>query len=154
PRLGFAPGALGTFTYMAPETLYGRSTPASDVYSLGLLMYELFTGGGPHLSAPWSADDKADRRDEHHRIKEALAVAPPSEGQNEIGNAFRWLDGLILRCLEVAPARRFSDAGRLLAALEACEAGEPLPAPEAPAPAPAHTPSPASAPAAGPGEAL
>src|SRR5262249_18664807 len=38
--LGFAPGAMGTFTYMAPETLHGRSTPASDVYSLGLLMYE------------------------------------------------------------------------------------------------------------------
>ncbi len=39
PRLGFAPGSLGTFTYMAPETLQGRSTPASDVYGLGLLMY-------------------------------------------------------------------------------------------------------------------
>ena len=47
PRLGFAPGSMGRFTYMAPETLHGRSTPASDVYSLGLLMYELFTGGGP-----------------------------------------------------------------------------------------------------------
>ena len=55
PRLGFAPGSLGTFTYMAPETLQGRSTAASDVYSIGLLMYELFTGGGPHLAAPWSS---------------------------------------------------------------------------------------------------
>ena len=54
PRLGFAPGSMGTFTYMAPETLWGRATPASDVYSLGLMLYELFTGGGPHLTAHWS----------------------------------------------------------------------------------------------------
>ncbi|HEY7428689.1 MAG TPA: serine/threonine-protein kinase [Gemmataceae bacterium] len=127
PRLGFAPGSMGTFTYMAPETLSGRSTPASDVYSLGLLMYELFTGGGPHLTAPWSSDDKNDQRGEHLRLKKSLIFAPPSEVQNEIRNDYRWLDALILRCLEVEPERRFADAGRLLAALEACESGEPLP---------------------------
>ncbi|HTU18725.1 MAG TPA: serine/threonine-protein kinase, partial [Gemmataceae bacterium] len=126
-RLGFAPGSLGTFTYMAPETLLGRSTPASDVYSLGLLMYELFTGGGPHLTAPWSADDKQDHRDEHLRLKKALHFPLPSTVQNEIRNDYRWLDALILRCLEVEPERRVADAGRLLAAIEACESGAPLP---------------------------
>jgi hypothetical protein len=133
PRLGFAAGAMGTYTYMAPETLYGRSTPASDVYSLGLLMYELFTGGGPHLTAPWSTDEQADRRDEHDRIKRSLRFAPPSEVQNEIRFDHRWLDGLVLRCLEADPERRFADASRLLTAIEACEAGEPLPPPAAPA---------------------
>ncbi len=118
---------MGTFTYMAPETLDGRSTPASDVYSLGLLMYELFTGGGPHLTAPWSADEKNDRRDEHLRLKKSLHFPPPSEVQNEIRNDYRWLDALILRCLEFEPERRFADAGRLLAAIEACESGAPLP---------------------------
>ncbi len=127
PRLGFAPGSLGTFTYMAPETLLGRSTPASDVYSLGLLMYELFTGGGPHLSAPWSADDKSDHRDEHYRIKESLRFRRPSEVQNEIRNDYRWLDALILRCLETDPGRRIADAGKLLTAIETCEAGGELP---------------------------
>lgn len=137
PRLGFAPGSMGTFTYMAPETLSGRSTPASDVYSLGLLMYELFTGGGPHLTAPWSHDDKNDRREEHLRLKKSLHFAPPSEVQNEIRNDYRWLDALILRCLETEPEHRFSDAGRLLAAIESCESGEPLPAIERSAPPPA-----------------
>jgi serine/threonine protein kinase len=131
-ELGFAPGTLGTFTYMAPETLKGRSTPASDVYSLGLLMYELFTGDGPHLRAPWNTDD-GDHRDEHYRIKTAFRFAPPSQVQNEIRNDHRWLDVLILRCLEVEPARRFSDSSKLLAAIDACEAGEPLPEPETPA---------------------
>jgi serine/threonine-protein kinase len=129
-RLGFAPGSLGTFTYMAPETLLGRSTPASDVYSLGLLIYELFTGGGPHLTAPWSHDDKSDHRDEHLRLKKGLYFPPPSAVQNEIRNDYRWLDALILRCLEGEPERRFADAGHLLAAIEACEAGEPLPSDE------------------------
>jgi serine/threonine protein kinase len=140
PRLGFAPGSLGTFTYMAPETLDGRSTPASDVYSLGLLMYELFVGDGPHLSAAWSNDEKIDRRDEHLRIKKSLRFPPPSQVQNEIRNDFRWLDYLILRCLEVEPERRFADAGRLLAAIEACAAGEPLPPVEATAPPSAAPP--------------
>jgi serine/threonine-protein kinase len=151
PRLGFAPGAAGTFTYMAPETLLGRSTPASDVYSIGLLMYELFTGGGPHLTAPWSADDKQDRREEHYRLKQGLRFAPPSDVQNEIRNDYRWLDGLILRCLETEPSRRFADAGKLLAAVEACEAGEALPPPEA-ADRP-EAPGPAVAPAAPPADA-
>ena len=102
-RLGFAPGAMGTFTYMAPETVLGRSTPASDVYSLGLLMYELFTGGGPHLTAAWSTDDQKDHRDQHYELKKSLRFPPPSDVQNEIRNDYRWLDALILRCLEIDP---------------------------------------------------
>lgn len=133
PRLGFAPGALGTFTYMAPETLHGRSTPASDVYGLGLLLYELFTGGGPHLAAPWSLDAKQDHRDAHYEIKRSLRFPPPSEVQNEIRNDHRWLDALVLRCLETEPQRRFADAGQLLAALEAGASGQELPPPPPPA---------------------
>jgi serine/threonine-protein kinase len=126
-RLGFVPGAMGQFTYMAPETLQGRSTPASDVYGLGLLMYEMFTGGGPHLTAPWRTDEQADRTEENGRLKTALRFPPPSQVQNEIRFDHQWLDGLILRCLEVDPDRRFAEAGHLLAAVEACAAGQELP---------------------------
>lgn len=130
PRLGFVPGSHGTFTYMAPETLHGRSTPAADVYGLGLLMYELFTGGGPHLTAPWPAPDADPRHDDHYRIKQTLQFPPPSEVQNEIRFDHRWLDALILRCLDNHPGRRFRDAGKLLDAIEACEAGGELPPPD------------------------
>jgi serine/threonine-protein kinase len=130
PDLGFAPGSLGTFTYMAPETLQGRSTPAADVYGVGLIMYELFTGGGPHLSAPWPATGDDDSHGEHRRIKEGLRFSPPSEMHNEIRNDHRWLDALTLRCLELSPGRRFADAGQLLAAIDACSAEGNLPEPE------------------------
>jgi eukaryotic-like serine/threonine-protein kinase len=143
-RLGFAPGSMGRFSYMAPETLQGRSTPASDVYGLGLIMYELFTAGGPHLTAPWCTDDSKDHREEHYRIKESLRFVPPSAVQNEIRNDYRWLDALVLRCLEVDPARRFASAGRLLEAIETCEKGEELPPlePAAAEPAPRDQPCP------------
>jgi serine/threonine protein kinase len=139
PRYGFVPGATGTFCYMAPETMQGRSTPASDVYSIGLVMYQLFTGGGPHLSAPWIVDEKEDRSRENYRIKSSLRFAPPSEFQNEIRNDYRWLDGVILRCLDADPGRRFADAARLLASIEAGEAGE-APA-ELPPPTPVEAPA-------------
>jgi serine/threonine protein kinase len=123
-RLGFAPGSMGTFTYMAPETLLGEATPASDVYSVGLLAYELFTGGGPHLTAPWSSEEQSARQQENQRIKRGLRFPAPSERHNEVRYDHRWLDSVILRCLEPDPDRRFRDAGQLLAALEAGATGE------------------------------
>jgi serine/threonine-protein kinase len=129
-QLGFVPGVEGlVFSYTAPETLEGRSTPASDVYSLGLVMYELFTGGGPHLHVRWVTDGDA-RSEENVRLKTGLRFAPPSLHQNEIRNDYRWLDSLILRCLEPDPARRFGNGAELLAAVEAGQSG--LDLPEAP----------------------
>jgi tetratricopeptide (TPR) repeat protein len=99
------------------------------VYGVGLIMYELFTGGGPHLTAPWPPAGDDEKRDEHMRIKRSLAFPRPSESHNEIRNDCRWLDDLILRCLALDPGRRFADAGQVLTAIEACEAGGELPPP-------------------------
>ncbi len=128
PSLGFAPGSLGTFTYMAPETLLGRSTPAADIYSLGLVAYELFTGSGPHLTAPWPTkkDEQSTARD-HFQLKKNLQFSPPSEVHNEIRNEYRWLDEVILRCLAVEPLHRFQNGGELLEAIYNCLAGHQLP---------------------------
>src|SRR5262249_22270773 len=104
PRLGFVPGnARLTLAYIAPEAVLGPSPAASDVYSLGLVMYQLFTGGGPHLNVPWSVDDRRAAPEKNVRLKTSLRFPPPSEAQNEIRNDYRWLDPLILRCLEAEP---------------------------------------------------
>lgn len=118
-RTGFVPGAMGTFCHMAPETLVGKSSSASDVYSLGLVMYQMFTGGGPHLSAAWRTDESPARVEHNYRLKTSLKFQAPSRFHNEIRNDFGWLDSVILKCLAPDPADRFADAGELLHALQA-----------------------------------
>jgi serine/threonine-protein kinase len=58
----FAQGAsrafteAGTLGYMAPEQAYGRPRPASDVFSLGLIAYEILTGALPTWPFTWPPD--------------------------------------------------------------------------------------------------
>lgn len=123
---GYVPGVAGTLAYMAPETSQGWSTPASDVYSVGLILYEGLTGQLPfaHLVPPldvpvsrhgdWLFDQRRDVR-----------AVPPSERSN---TTTPQLDAVVMRCLEFDPARRYRHAGELLDALETLDA----PAPEDP----------------------
>jgi serine/threonine protein kinase len=127
PAAAFGAVPAPACTFLAPEVLQGSSTAAADVYSLGLLMYEWLTGGGPHRTAPWPRRDLDVLVDECVRIKQSLVFPPPSASRDEIRRETSWLDALILRCLETDPARRFPDAGQLLTALETCEAGGSLP---------------------------
>ena len=80
---------MGTFEYMSPEQQNSSDsvTSASDLYSLGVLMYELFTG-----------------------VKPLGHFRPPSEIDATIPNA---LEEVILRCLEPDPADRFSSADEI-----------------------------------------
>jgi len=98
---------FGTPEYMPPEQIEGRRpTPASDLYSLGLVIYQMLTGtrafesDGPLLSAL-------------RRLKEC--PPPPSRVVPQLG--VRW-DGLLSRCLDPDPGRRFCSARQLLDAVE------------------------------------
>jgi serine/threonine protein kinase/tetratricopeptide (TPR) repeat protein len=99
---------VGTPAYMAPEQLEGQPlTPASDLYALGILLFELLTGARPFQGADaWST---ATQR-LHTRAPSPRTVRPEL--------APRW-EALILRCLERQPSRRFQSAQSLLAALPA-----------------------------------
>ncbi|MEU4526072.1 serine/threonine-protein kinase [Amycolatopsis sp. NPDC024027] len=118
-HLGYAPGVAGTLAYMAPETSRGRSTPASDVYSVGLLTYEGLTGRHPFrgLVPPVELPD-ALYPDWLHEAKRQYRPLPPSALNNTVSSA---LDAIVLRCLEFEADDRFAGAAELLVALDARE---------------------------------
>ena len=125
----------GTPAYMAPEQLAGgQVTAQSDIYSLGLVLYELFTG---------QRAIEAKNIAELVRKREA-GVAAPSELVRDLDPA---IDRAILRCLERDPPDRPSSALGVAAALPG---GDPL----AVALAAGETPSPEMVAAAGPTSAL
>jgi serine/threonine protein kinase len=114
---GAAPELLA---HLAPEIFQGVCGPAADVYGLGLILYEWLTGGGPHLTAPWSSlRTFADAV----RLKQQLTFTAPSVLRPEIAGQAAWLDELVLRCLDHDPRQRWRDAGQVLTAVETCAAG-------------------------------
>ncbi|MFJ9542389.1 serine/threonine-protein kinase [Streptomyces sp. NPDC101225] len=114
---GLVPGTAGTIQYMAPETAAGASVPASDLYSLGLLMYEGLTGrhAYDHLVPPLSLPRRAHGEWLQEQKLKASPV-PPSALNNSVSPE---LDAVVLRCLEVRPGHRFRGAAEVMAALEA-----------------------------------
>jgi len=101
------PGRIaGTPAYMAPEQVEGGTvTAASDIYSLGIVLYEIVTGALPFVGdTPISTAVK--------RLKEA--PPPPRSLVPDLDS--KW-DAAILRCLERHPADRFASAGDVVKAL-------------------------------------
>jgi serine/threonine-protein kinase len=114
----------GTVAYMAPERLHGApATVQSDIYALGLILYEVCTGTPPFRAETFEA-----WREAH----DSSAPTPPAELSGDIDPA---LERVILRCLEKDPARRPASVTRVAAALPG---GDPLAA----AIAAGETPSP------------
>ena len=96
----------GTPAYMAPEQLEGKEvTERSDIYSLGLILYEVFTGE-PAFEADTVKQMVEDRRSSTRRT--------PSSVVDGIDPA---VEKVILRCLELEPAERPSSATAVIAAL-------------------------------------
>jgi serine/threonine protein kinase/Tol biopolymer transport system component len=95
------PGAVaGTFGYMSPEQASGGSVDArSDVFSFGLLLYEMVTGRRP-FGGGSSAEMLAALLKEQPRPPSELVPDVPKE-----------LERIIQRCLRKEPGRRFQHMG-------------------------------------------
>ncbi len=102
----YASEIAGTVGYMAPEQLNGEAvTTRTDVYALGLVLYEMFTGKRALDTHGGSAD------------KRARPSAPPSSPSDHVPDLDPIVERVILRCLETDPARRPASASAVAAAL-------------------------------------
>ncbi len=125
------PGLAGTPAYMAPELFTGQAASVkSDIYALGLVLYEMFTG-----KAAFSGSTVNDLARQHRE-------ATPTSLTQVVAEIDPVVDRVIQRCLAKDPADRPSSA---LAVSAALPGGDPLAA----ALAAGETPSPALVAASG-----
>jgi len=111
---------VGTLGYMAPEQAYGRPAYTSDVFSLGLIAYELLSG--KLLRWPFTWPPEGFKRFESRVPPEVIPV--------------------LRKAVQFQPGRRYRDAGELHHALEAAlrKAATPPPRPRRRSGKPAHAP--------------
>jgi serine/threonine-protein kinase len=98
---------MGTARYLSPEQAQGNAVgPRSDLYAIGIMLYELLTG-----TVPFEGESVV-----------AIALRhlsePPRPPSQLVPTISPQLDAVVMRALAKAPEHRFADADEFLAALE------------------------------------
>jgi zinc protease len=110
-------GVMGTPAYMAPEQAEGHGVDArTDIYALGLIMYELFTG-----QSAFSGDSPV-------AIALKQVRETPSAPRTVDGSLPPEIDAIVMRCLAKDPAERFQSVADVDAALAAAPLQQQTPA--------------------------
>jgi len=102
---GLGSSIVGTLPYLAPEILQGGDADArSDIWSLGVVLYELVTGRRPF------------RGQTPYTLSSAILRATPEPIPTTLPAGLRHI---VQRCLEKEPGQRYQRCGEIVAALEA-----------------------------------
>jgi serine/threonine protein kinase len=108
---------IGTPSYMAPEQAGGlgdRIGPATDIWALGVMLYELLTGRRPFVGS------------NSEEVRRQVREADPPRPRVVRPGLDRSLETIVLKCLDKEPARRYGSAGALADDLERWLRGEPI----------------------------
>jgi serine/threonine-protein kinase len=106
---------MGTAHYSAPEQVRGESaSPASDIYSMGVVLYEMLTGERPYSGDTPIAVAMARLSEDPPHPKELRPAIPAA------------LDAVVMRALARDPADRFTSAAEMRTALDQGAADPPI----------------------------
>ena len=106
---------IGSPPYMAPEQFEGKAVFASDLYSLGVTMYEMLTGGLPY---------EAPAPSELEKLRRGELVNPPRTRNPSISKT---LNDIVMKTLSPSLPTRYQHAINLLQDLQSCREDSILP---------------------------
>ncbi len=119
---------VGTPEYISPEQAKGEEVgPTSDIYSLGVVLYELLTGQVP-FPLPQVSETQDQRGAAYTVIRQHISVNPTPPGRLNPSLSASPLEKVTLKALEKDPARRYQSAMELAHAL-GYRPGAPSPGP-------------------------
>src|SRR5262249_11957562 len=108
---------VGTPSYMAPEQAdgkFGKVGPATDIYSLGAILYEMLAGGPPFDALSTSGTIGP------------VVFPPPEPPPRRPPGVPRDLETICLKCMEKHPQRPYASALALADDLRRFQVGEPI----------------------------
>src|SRR5262249_1934827 len=105
---------VGTLRYLAPERFWGRADARSDIYSLGMTLYEVLV-----LEPAFRASHRV-------QLMHAILHEEPRRPRERDRRIPRDLETIVLRAIAKDPADRFADAGAMAAELGRFLEGRPI----------------------------
>ena len=104
----------GSPAYMAPELVRGQEpTPQSDIYSLGIVLYEMLTGG----ERPFTGDKTTITGSTAEKVRWEQVRLSPESPRKHNKNISSEMEAVVLQCLEKKQGKRFTSAVALLSVL-------------------------------------